>query len=158
MWWNILIQSKFPIRPRTMQRLTQNTLTHPRAGRNFMLKHSFIPLLWSLMILFFTCHGEPRWTEQGETASCCCSYLPPPPPLYQPSFTVPPPLPVQTRNRMPDAERETHHLRKDISYVYFTMNMMIWLDRNANAASEAFISCCAPLMDANCVWVCVYVE
>lgn len=33
--------------------------------------------------------------------------------------------------------------------------MTIQLDCNANAVSEAFRACCAPLTDANCLCVCV---
>lgn len=39
-------------------------------------------------------------------------------------------------------------------YAYRTVNMMIQLDRNANAVSEAFSTCCAPLINANCWYVC----
>lgn len=40
-------------------------------------------------------------------------------------------------------------------YAYLTINMTIQLDCNANAVSEAFRACCAPLTDANCLCVCV---
>lgn len=32
--------------------------------------------------------------------------------------------------------------------------MTIQLDRNANAVSEAFSACCAPLTNANCMSLC----
>lgn len=35
--------------------------------------------------------------------------------------------------------------------------MTIQLGRNANAVSEAFSACCAPLTNANCMSVCVCV-
>lgn len=49
--------------------------------------------------------------------------------------------------------------KDQISYAFLTINVTIQLDRNANAVSEAFSACCAPLMDANhvpFVWVCIH--
>lgn len=124
-----------------------------RAAEDFMLKHAFVLLLWWHCSIHSCQWCTLNWDElqksrNKRTVSCLslCSVL-----LHFLSFS----LLYQPLLWSLNTKWQKQPLCKDkMYYAYLTINMMIQLDRNANAVSEAFSACCAPLMDANRVSLC----